>query len=85
MTERVTLADLTISACDEDFRFLALSNSMADIDGSRLFLCYRRGTVCSFAFYLPPFGVTGDPDGGWINRGHMNANWKTNPEYSSPM
>jgi len=63
MTKRVALADLTVSASNVEFSFLVLSYSVTDIYGSSLSLRDSGCSVCSFAFHLPPYCVTSDPDG----------------------
>jgi hypothetical protein len=81
MLERVTFAYLTISACDVEFGFLTLSDSMSDIDSSSLSVRYSGCSVCSFAFHLPPFGVARDPDGRWIDR-HIDSKVEGQPRTS---
>lgn len=73
MSERITFADLTVSASDVDFSSLMLGDSMANIDSSSLSVRDSGCSVCSFAFHLPPFGVTSDPDWRWLNAGHRDA------------
>lgn len=84
MSERIAFADLTVSASDVEFGSLMLSNSVANIDSSSLSIRDSGCSGCSFAFHLPPFGVTSDPDWRRLNAGHKDANWKANPELLSP-